>query len=286
MKRRDIALTGVPRGGTTLACQLLGECENTVSLFEPMDVTQVPFDDDGALEAISAFYTEMRLRLRHDGKGVSKHRGGAVPDNPFDQSRTPGALRRDRTERGLIELGRQPEDFTLVIKHNALFSGLLPRLADHLPVLAIVRNPLAVLASWNTVDLPVGHGRLPAGERLDARLRARLDDTDDKIERQCVILDWFFSRFHEHLTPECVLRYEDVVATQGAVLRRAADLRGPPRDDLKTRNVSPVYSGSHIARLADGLRYARSVGQSSWSRWYSDADIQSLAIRLAAGTVQ
>ena len=33
----DLALTGIPRGGTTLACRLLGQATGCVALFEPID---------------------------------------------------------------------------------------------------------------------------------------------------------------------------------------------------------------------------------------------------------
>lgn len=286
MTGRDIALTGVPRGGTTLACQLLGDCEGTVALFEPMDVLRVPADIDGAIDAIGAFYGEMRHRLTSDGTGISKHRDGVVPDNPFDQTGGAGTLRRDRTERGMIDAGLQHDDFTLVVKHNALFTGLLPELASRLPVLAIVRNPLAVLASWNTVDLPVGEGRLPAGERIDPDLRARLQITAGKLERQCIVLDWFFGRFRVHLAPTSVLRYEDMVATHGRRLWDAAGLKASPRTDLRTRNASPVYAGSHVARLAESLARARTEGHANWSAWYTDADVNTLAEELSAGTTR
>ncbi len=283
MKPRNIALTGVPRGGTTLACQLLGGCENTVSLFEPMDVAGVPANVERAIGAIDAFYADIRERLTREGIGISKHRGGVVPDNPFDQDREPGMLRLDRTERGPILVGRQREDFNLVIKHNAMFVALLPDLAARWPTLAVVRNPLAVLASWNSVDLPVTRGRLPAGERLDPRLHGLLEETPGRLERQLIILEWFFSRIRDYLAAESILRYEDIVASHGRSLWTAADLMAPPRLDLRVRNASPVYAESDITRLLDGLTRAKSHDRASWAAWYADDEIHALAGQLLSG---
>ena len=39
MRENDVVITGLPRGGTTLACELLNAVENTVALDEPMDKT-------------------------------------------------------------------------------------------------------------------------------------------------------------------------------------------------------------------------------------------------------
>ena len=72
--------------------------------------------------------------------------------------------------------------FDLVVKHNALFTALLPDLLSAFPVYGIVRNPLAVLASWNAVNLPVKQGRIPA-ERSSP-----LHSSRSWIERQTALL--------------------------------------------------------------------------------------------------
>ena len=56
--------------------------------------------------------------------------------------------------------------FDLVVKHNALFTALLPDLLSAFPVYGIVRNPLAVLASWNAVNLPVKQGGHSCGREV------------------------------------------------------------------------------------------------------------------------
>ena len=83
-----------------------------------------------------------------------------------------------------------------------------------------MRNPLAVLASWQTVDLPVHRGRIPAGEALDRDLHRALEREPAVLGRQLVVLDWFFGRFHAHLDPANILRYEDVVESGGRALFR------------------------------------------------------------------
>jgi len=110
------------------------------------------------------------------------------------------------------------QDFSLVIKHNAAFTALLPELAQRFECYCLVRNPLAVLASWNSVNLPVSTGRLPAGEHFDQALSRRLDAEPDLLERQLHLLDWLFGRFAAHLPAERILRYEDIVHSAGAAL--------------------------------------------------------------------
>jgi hypothetical protein len=73
-----------------------------------------------------------------------------------------------------------------------VFTALLEGLTHCFPTYALVRNPLSVLASWNSVALPVRQGRLPMAERLDPSLRRMLRRRSDRFERQICLLGWFF----------------------------------------------------------------------------------------------
>lgn len=275
---RNLALTGVPRGGTTLACRLLGLCTKTVALFEPMDVSTLPTQDPaGAVDRIAAFFDETRAQLLESGSAPSKQRDGQVPDNPFDDERTAHGPRRIQVAPGRIRVEPMPDpDFTLVIKHNAAFTALLPRLAERFETIAIVRHPLSVLASWNSVDLPVRDGRLPAGERLDAALAARLSLEPLRLPRQLIALDWFFARFATALPPSRVIRYEDLIASQGADLRALAGLGGPLDGVLTERNANAAYSRDDVSTLAMALQH----DPGHWQRWYPNNSIAPLAQRM------
>jgi hypothetical protein len=278
---RTLLMTGVPRGGTTLACQLLGRCRDAVALFEPMDVATLPGDRPAALDAIAAFCGDARASLLADGTAPSKQREGAVPDNPFGDERGANGRRAVQVALGRIRVEPPPTPgFTLVVKHNAAFAALLPELAGRFETLAIVRHPLSVLASWNSVDLPVRDGRVPAGERLDSALAAALQAQPDRLARQLVVLDWFFGRFAAHLPADRVLRYEDIVASQGAVLRARAGLAGVQDTPLAERNANALYAGIDIDGLADRL----AVTPGTWTRWYGAGDIAALAHRMRAAT--
>src|SRR5262249_60537406 len=82
---------------------------------------------------------------------------------------------------------------------------------------AVVRHPLAVLASWQTVPFPYRYGRMPGAERFDGDLRRRLWATEDRVDRQLLLLDWLFARY-EQLPQKNVVRYEDIVSPEGGAL--------------------------------------------------------------------
>lgn len=273
----NLALTGLPRSGTTLCCQLLGQAPDTVALFEPMNVGALPVDDRvAAVGQVARFFDESRRSLVMEGRGLSQQVGGAVPDNPMTDQRNRAGLRMRAATLGEIRVDKPlTAGFTLVVKHNAAFTALLPELAARFDTFAVVRNPLAVLASWNSVDLPVSRGRVPAGERLDPVLAARLHGEPDRGRRQLAILDWFCGRFARLLPPERIIRYEQVVQSGGAALAAASGVPVPPAE-LRARNASRNYDPALCAELARQLR----DDPGAWRHFYDIEAVDRLEAEL------
>ena len=196
---------------------------------------------------------------------------------------TDAGLRRLRGEPGEIAIDKPlSARFTLLIKHNALFAALLPRLTESFRCLALVRNPLSVLASWQTVDLPVHRGRIPAGEELDGDLHRALEREPEVLRRQLIVLDWFFGRFHAHLDPENVIRYEDVVETGGLALFRRLGHAGAQPAALKSRNDSTLYDDVIVDTLLAALLDSRG----RWTQFYSAGDCERVADGIRRGRLK
>lgn len=279
MNGRDLVLTGVPRSGTTLCCHLLGRARRTVALFEPMEVHLLPREPAAAMAEIEAFFADSRASLTADGSAWSQQVGGRVPDNPFASHRGSDGKRRREAERGRIRLDAPaPAGFSLAIKHNAAFTALLPQLVERFDTCAVVRNPLAVLASWHSVELPVSQGRLPAGEHFDPDLARRLDAEPDRVSRQLLILDWLFERYARCLPPSRVLAYEEVVASGGAALATAFGLELAAQP-LAERNASRLYP----ARVCEALAARLHEDRGAWRSRYGDDDVAALLERMREG---
>lgn len=237
MKRNTLLLTGIPRAGTTLSCNILNKHVNVAALLEPM--SPADFEPEkgraAAINLIEQFALAAREQVLTHGNVLSRQKDGLVPENPVSYEFSNSGLRQPETSLGTISVGKQIQtpDFTLVIKHNALFTALLPELHGVFPVYGIVRNPLSVLASWNSVALPVNDGRVPAGEMYSPELAELLADTPGRIERQLHILEWFCRRFVQEL-PGRILRYEDFVVDP-AHIGRTLSLPSPYTGDIQTR---------------------------------------------------
>lgn len=278
--RRTWLLSGIPRSGSSLCCRLAGQAADTVALTEPIGEGLMDIVDPAeACARIERFVRHTRARIRREGRAPALHVDGALVDNLVSSDASAG-LRRAVSQRGDIAVGGSlSKGFTLVIKHNALFAALLPRLSRRFPCLGLVRNPLAVLASWHSVDLAVHDGHVPVGERFDPGLARALTAEPEALTRQVIILDWFFEQFAAHLPARRILRYEDVVATGGGALHRALGVAAPPAEALTDRNANALYDGA----AAGALLAALMAGRRTWTALYSVADCERLADALLTG---
>ena len=282
MVPRTWLLSGVPRSGTSLCCRLAGDLPDTVALSEPIRRKAFGGMDTphGACARIGDFAGQARARILAERRASSVQVDGRLDDNRTASRQTDAGLRRLTGEWGEIAIDKPlSARFTLLIKHNALFAALLPRLTESFSCLALVRNPLSVLASWQTVDLPVHRGRIPAGEELDGDLHRALEQEPEVLRRQLIVLDWFFGQFHAHLDPENVIRYEDVVESGGvALFRRLGHARARPAE-LMSRNDSALYDEAMI----DTLLKALLDGGGCWTRFYGREDCERVADGIRRG---
>ncbi len=250
-------LTGLPRGGTTLACELLNRLPDVCALDEPMDPNSLLRDaasEDGlSIDAalirtgIEHFASEQRRSILDRGVALSLHVDGRVLGARVSDARDADGLRVPMGTRSeiAVEPPTSPE-FTLVIKHPVAFTALLPILLERFEVFAIVRNPLAVLASWESAPFLQREGRLGLHPVIAPELAVRLEAIEDRLERQLALLDWFFQSYASALPRERVIRYEDVIATGGAVLEPIVASAGGLGLELRSRNTADVYDRGHM----------------------------------------
>ena len=221
-KNRIELLTGIPRSGTTLCCNLLNQCKNTVALHEPIDPQKLQSQDSAsAIAEIKKQIDNIRNLLETSQAIEHGDREGLGLDNPVGIEANDEGLRKQRANRGKIVLPPIDSSTKLFIKQNALFSALAMELKNFYNVTAIVRNPVDVLLSWMTVDLPVNRGRLPAGEKYDRTLAEQLSK-GTVLERQISIYRWFIYRFSQAQLN--IVRYEDILASNGSALYSAVGL--------------------------------------------------------------
>jgi hypothetical protein len=258
-------LTGIPRSGTTLICKLLSECPNVIALNEPLPGHL--FSSRGAsLEMLSEQIYMIRQSLLQHKKAPARTKYGTITDNAFGENE--GQRKKEITRTEVYFDKPLHLDFTLILNHNAEFTLLLPELADFYRVVAIVRNPLDLLSSWNSVDLPVSRGKVSKADRLLPTLCDRYLSKSDLLAKQLEILDWYFGQY-ENPAIKDVIRYEDVIASHGKVLDviAGAEISGW---ELVSKNKNELYEKGSRAHFKQAiLEYG-----GNWLSFYEGKEIE------------
>ena len=279
---RNVLITGTPRSGTTLLCSLLNKLPDTVALHEPMNVWEFPNCPDAAAiaDVIERFCRDTRKSLLEKGVAVSKHVGGLIPDNVAADQVNRSGTRLRHTEHGPVRIDKPlSEKFALAIKHPVAFTALLGTLSQRFECVAIVRNPLSMLASWNSLAwLNVRNGHAPIGEKLDPQLRQELAAQPDVFERQIHILEWFYKRFREFLPNNRILKYEDLIASHGSELRSFFPEAATLNENLVSKNVNKFYDKALMQELGEKLLRRSGI---IWD-FYDKSDVEKLLAEVSS----
>jgi hypothetical protein len=268
---KDVLLTGLPRSGTTLICWLLNKLPNVVALHEPLQLRSHP-ETMSVPSILNEFIRETRAQLIREGTAPSHATQGSIESNPISTPTESGQSRIVVHSHQIVFFGKpKTADFQLAIKHNAPFTALIEGLCTIYPMGAIIRNPLALLCSWQTVPLPIREGRLPMAERYDKDLSKKLDSLKHALDRQLLILDWCFDKYRQ-LSDANIFRYEDIITTGGGTLSRLFPSAKGLKEELITRNRNTIYPLQSSARLAETLLNT----SGSWRAFYTEQDIFSL----------
>jgi hypothetical protein len=204
---------------------------------------------------------------------MSKNVAGKVPDNPISSQVGDRGLRESLVQRGFVKVKKRlSRDFALLVKHNARFAAILDNLARRYRCYAIIRNPLATLSSWQSVDMPIQRGHSPAPEDLDPRLKADLSALEDVEDRQFYNLDWFFWRFKTMLPGDHIIRYEEVVKTGGRSLVNVRPEAAQLEHKLESRNCRKLYDHEKYQKLGERLLRTEGV----WWDFNERSDVEKL----------
>ena len=265
---RNIILTGPPRSGTTLTCHLINKLPNIVALHEPMNLKMFS-DRKSALQNIKSFFGEMRQMIKEENKAISRIKDGKIPTNPFESGDN---NRKSIVEKGEFEIDKPLNDeFDLVIKQNGHFSFLLEELKDSYECYSVIRNPLTVLASWNSIQAPVSRGNLNVLKSLDPILWNRLEGINSIYDRQVTLLNELFSAL-QYISNKNLIRYEELISVGGKNLSVLHPEATKLNEHLENQNSKNKYDKKTLSHLADKLI----TTGGAWTQYYNESDLNLL----------
>jgi len=269
VEKKNIILTGVPRSGSTLACKLLCELPDVIGLNEPLSPELFP-DRSTALVSIDQSFAKFRKSLYKKGLAPVRSKDGSITDNAYSQ--TEGGKRQKVLRRTEVHFDKPlSKDFTLVMKHCAEFSLLFPELTEKYTCFANIRNPLALLGSWNSVQVPVSRGKVAKSRKVLPQFHAQLEAIEELHDKQLYILSWYFGQF-DLLPPERIIRYEELINGNGQILSQITGAEVQLKEKLQSRNHSKLYDEKLIIRLAEKLQQS----EGAYWKYYSKSDVEKL----------
>jgi hypothetical protein len=259
----DLIITGAPRSGTSLAASIIDQAPGCLCLSEPESHVQLMQNAISAAEFVAKIgqdFDTVRRSILAGGSVLDRRdTDGAPITNYFTNPGRDGQREALYTIRPITR-PRLPADFVLGMKHVALYGAVLPELvqAGRYRLIALVRDPVALLLSWRSLNLPISRGRLPAGERFWPELRSLGEAELELTEKQIRICDLLFGRFLGWAGRVAILRYEHLVADPAILLRAAGvtEIGSVPaieflnKQIVYQRNLAIVEEFAGIERIA------------------------------------
>jgi hypothetical protein len=230
MRDRDALITGIPRSGTSFAAALIDDCPDAICLSEPLHhvalMEHAPTAPD-FVRALARDVASLRRQLNQGGAVADRRASDGGPITNYFSTGSCGP----RLDQSRIVERRKPGlggNFLLAVKHNALFAAVLPEIIESgsFAIVALVRDPVRVIASWRSVDLPVSSGRLPAAEKFWSEMTSICGADMDLLDKHILIYDCFCRRFAA-LPQLKVLKFDEFLLNRGLLLN-ALGLRENP----------------------------------------------------------
>lgn len=273
-------ITGPSRSGTTLTCYLLNSLPDVVALDEPMNVGQLAATTN-IKNHVTDFFNYNRDSIDNNRYAISKNINGKEIDNPYGDERDQDGYRKVHESvsyQTRIDITKSlDENYSICIKHPAAFTALLSELSAHFRCYAILRNPLAILASWNSIKIHANQGRAPAAERIDLELHKQLDKIEDRLDRQIHLLSWYFEKPYRYLNTSHILRYEDIISTNGRALSVISESANELNTPLENKNSNELYDYAKMHNF--GERLLKSDGY-FWN-FYSKSDVTDILNKIS-----
>lgn len=271
---RFIVLTGLPRSGTSMLCRMLTQVDDVVALNEGLVLGHLSSPQD-IPPFLHAEFERIHAQLRETRMAPARHEQGRQVDNHFNRSSENRQLKLQKSE---IAFDKPLSPcFTLAIKHNAIFTLALESICAHgFRVYAQVRNPLAVLGSWNTLNIPVSRGKVRKMEVLDSALNARIEQVEDLQEKQIILLDDYFKRYRDHLDQDQILHYEQLCASPSVELSKIVHAQVPVNSvaPVESLNHSELYDSELMRRHFEML--LKMDEGAGWRHFYTEDELFNL----------
>jgi len=238
---KNIFITGIPRSGTSLLTFLFSKDSNNICMSEPDFMKKVKRISKNKSEVVANLNNEI-LNIRNQiasGNKITMRvtKDNLIPDNYFHRKEHSVEKLRTTSEFRKVLFNCKDSKNNLIIKNNLLFTSCLECLVGLGDVLAIIRHPLPVLLSWQSLNIPVSKGNAHTGQKYSKSLN-QLPQKSDLLLRQIKIIDWFYLKYKRNNVN--LIKYEDLVLDPHKTLK--VWMKNTQLPSLSSKNQTNRYT--------------------------------------------
>jgi len=265
--QKTLLITGIPRSGTSLITKLISKQQNTICFSEPKWLKEIRHNNQNSEE----FKNNLRQKIhqiRNEIKNgnpveITVERGtNYLPENYYNRRKNK-IINLKETKKVYIE---HSKDLILCVKSNVLFTSCIEALVneDSWRIYSIIRNPLFVLMSWRSLNIPISKGEIKIGEVYSQEIR-KIVKEEDLLIKQVKILDWFFKTYFYY--NKNIIKYEDLINNPQGILNKLLNRDDSNKFNLKSKNNEINYNNNEKDTL---LKAIENYAQNSRKIYYND----------------
>lgn len=244
---KDILITGIPRSGTSLITSILSTNTKAVVFSEPSWLKEVREKASNCQTFLNELETQIitiRKKIEY-GKIISLKRSNqekGLPSNYYIRDNN-GKVISNKKEQNIL-LPKEYFDNTFIIKANAQFTACIKSLvkSNKFNLICIIRNPISVIMSWRSLGLPVSYGKMKVAEKYSSDYLNYLEHASNLLEKQVLIIDWFFKQYKEYSENITLIKYENLINNPKIEISKILSLDTVKTPDLTTQNSSKHYN--------------------------------------------
>jgi len=226
MTGQNLAITGLPRSGTSLLCKLLNAEANIAAINEPEEVFRIFLRQWWELRHKSDKHRAEQVRNYYQQLRSSLLAGQTIANKVADDTRITDQRKAWRPEVG------NAEDFVLITKNTLVYTCNIDTLHQcEIQTTALVRHPYDSIASWQSSKQPnLAHlrkGELVAAKRsapasFSAAQLALLKELERQpiasLARLCLVWNFLVTQYLERQELVNILSYESLVSDPAAAV--------------------------------------------------------------------
>ena len=242
----DLVITGIPRSGTSYVCALLNGVENTVLVNEPVEALQLLRNDSSS--SLTEYYTQTRDSIL---KGVPIQ--NKIVDGKFIEDTNDSDVRCDY----IPEV--KDAAFVFGSKNTFVYLVSLEKIRKQLPdavILACVRHPYDVIASWKRVSFPHLKNANPmffidyASDQESEKL-VNIGGIREIEIRYALLWDYLAQSMIRRINDLVLLKYEEFVVDPARHLAAVYNAFGLNRQRMPEMPVSEARTRRDILSAAE-----------------------------------